>query len=50
MGLILVSVGLLLWLLAGYFIVGIILIIVGLVLLFIPGAPYGYSSWGRRGP
>lgn len=52
MGLILIIAGLLLWLLGGFFIVGIILIVIGLLLLFAPwpGA-YGYGYWrGRRGP
>lgn len=49
MGIFLVIVGLLLWLLAGWSLVGIILIIIGLVLIFVPGAPYGYSSWRGRG-
>lgn len=48
MGLLLVIAGLLLWLLGGYFLIGIILIIIGLVLFFVPGVPYGYSS-RRRG-
>jgi hypothetical protein len=47
MGLLLVILGLLLWLLAGYFVVGVVLIVVGIVLLFVPGAPYGYGSWRR---
>ena len=48
---ILVIVGLLLWLLGGYFLVGIILIVIGIVLLFVPGVPYGYGHYrGRRGP
>jgi hypothetical protein len=51
MGLVLVIAGLLLWLLGGYFVVGVILLIVGLVLLFVPGPFYGYSYWhGRRPP
>jgi hypothetical protein len=51
MGLLLVILGLLLWLLAGWFVVGVILIVLGIVLLFVPGAPYGYSHYhGRRGP
>lgn len=51
MGLLLIIVGLLLWLLAGWFVVGVILIVLGAILLFVPGAPYGYSTWhGRRGP
>jgi hypothetical protein len=30
---------------------GVLLVIVGLVLLFVPAVPGGYSSWrGRRGP
>jgi hypothetical protein len=51
MGLILVIVGLLLWLLGGWFVVGVILIVVGIVLIFVPGAPYGYGYYhNRRGP
>jgi hypothetical protein len=30
---------------------GLVIIVVGIVLLFVPRVPYGYSSWrGRRGP
>lgn len=30
---------------------GIILVVIGIALMFIPGVPYGYSSYrGRRGP
>lgn len=30
---------------------GVILVILGLILMFVPGVPYGYSSYrGRRGP
>lgn len=51
MGLVLILAGLLLWLLGGWFLIGIILIILGLVLLFAPGPFYGYHSWrGRGGP
>lgn len=51
MGLVLIIAGLLVWLLAGLTVVGIILIVVGLILLFVPGPFYGYSYWrGRRGP
>jgi hypothetical protein len=51
MGLLLILIGLLLWLLAGWFVVGIILIVLGVILLFVLGVPYGYSTWhGRRGP
>jgi hypothetical protein len=52
MGLLLIVLGLLLWLLAGWSIVGIILIVIGILLLFAPwpGA-YGYGYWsGRRAP
>lgn len=49
MGLALVLIGLLLWLALGWMIVGLVLIIVGIILLFVPAAPYGYHSWsGRR--
>jgi hypothetical protein len=51
MGLALILIGLLLWLLTTLDVVGIILIVVGIVLLFVPGVPYGYDTWrGRRGP
>jgi len=30
---------------------GVILMVIGLILMFVPAVPYGYSSWrGRRGP
>lgn len=51
MGLALVLIGVLLWALLGWTVIGLLLIIVGLVLLFVPGVPYGYHSYrGRRGP
>jgi hypothetical protein len=32
-------------------VIGIVLLIVGIVLLFVPGPFYGYSYWrGRRAP
>jgi hypothetical protein len=50
-GLLLVILGLLLWLFAGWAVIGLILIILGLFLLFAPGPFYGYSHWHhRRGP
>lgn len=49
MGLILIIVGLLLWLLGGWFVVGLICIVIGLILLFAPGTPYGYSWYRGRG-
>ena len=30
--------------------IGIVLILVGVVLLFVPAVPYGYGSWRGRGP
>jgi hypothetical protein len=51
MALILVIAGLLLWLLGGYFIIGIILIVIGLILFFAWDGGYGYQTYrGRRGP
>ena len=51
MGLFLIVLGLILWLLFGFFALGVILLVIGLLLFFAPGVPYGYSSWrGRRGP
>jgi hypothetical protein len=52
MGAILIVAGLLLWLLGGYFTIGLILIVIGVLLLFAPwpGA-YGYGYYrNRRGP
>jgi hypothetical protein len=51
MGFALIVIGLLLWLLAGYFIIGLILIVVGSLLLFAPwpGA-YGYGWYRGRRP
>jgi hypothetical protein len=49
MGLILIIVGLLLWLLGGWFLIGIILIVLGVVLLFAPGPFYGYGWYRGRG-
>ena len=50
MGLLLVILGIVIWLLLSP-ILGLILVIIGIVLLFVPGVPYGYSSYrGRRGP
>lgn len=52
MGLLLIIIGLFIWALTAHNILGIILVIVGLVLLFVPGVPYGYSDYRgrRRGP
>ena len=51
MGLILIVLGLILWLVFGYVILGVVLLVIGCLLFFAPGVPYGYSSWhGRRGP
>jgi hypothetical protein len=49
MGLALIIAGLLLWLLAGWLVIGLILIVVGLVLLLAPGPFYGYAYWRHRG-
>jgi hypothetical protein len=50
MGLLLIVLGIVIWLLLSPTI-GLILLLVGIVLIFVPGAPYGYSTWrGRRGP
>lgn len=35
--------------LVGYFFIGLVLLVIGLVLLFVPSSPYGYSWYrGRR--
>lgn len=50
MGLFLILLGVLFCLFVSWTL-GVILIIVGAIIFFIPSAPYGYSSWrGRRGP
>ena len=50
-GLLLVIGGLLLWLLGGYMTLGIILIVIGVILMFVPvPGLYGYGYYrGRRG-
>ena len=48
MGWLLVIIGLLVMIFV-HFLIGLILIILGLVLFFVPGVPYGYGSW-RRAP
>lgn len=49
MALVLVIIGVVL-MLVGYFTIGLILLLVGLILfLFVDAVPYGYGSW-RRGP
>ena len=47
MALALILIGLLTMLLLS-FTIGAFLVIVGIVLIFVPGVPYGYRSWGRR--
>lgn len=50
MGLALILIGILVGIFLSTF-WGIVLIAIGLILLFVPGVPYGYSSYrGRRGP
>jgi hypothetical protein len=50
MALVLIIIGLIVMLLV-HFTLGLILLVIGLILLFVPGVPYGYSSYrGRRGP
>jgi hypothetical protein len=48
MGLALIIIGLILWLVFGFVIAGIICLVIGLVLLFVPGAPYGYGYYRDR--
>jgi hypothetical protein len=54
MALLLVIAGLVVWLglhFENHVVIGIVLLIVGVCLLFVPGVPYGYGYWrGRRGP
>jgi hypothetical protein len=50
MGLLLIILGIVIWLLLSP-LLGLILVVIGIILLFVPGVPYGYSSYrGRRGP
>ena len=50
MGLLLIILGIVVWLLL-HPTIGIIMVILGIVLVFWPGTPYGYSYYrGRRGP
>jgi hypothetical protein len=49
-GLALIVIGIVLALLVSWWI-GVLCIVIGLVLLLVPGTPYGYSWYrGRRGP
>ena len=48
MGLALILIGIVVWLMLNPTI-GILLVVIGLVLFFVPAVPYGYSSY-RRGP
>lgn len=49
--LVLITIGLVVWLVTGLFWVFILCLVLGLILLFWPGAPYGYSHYrGRRPP
>jgi hypothetical protein len=48
MGLLLIILGLVIWLLLSP-LLGLLMVVIGLILLFVPGVPYGYSSYrGRR--
>lgn len=49
MGLALILIGLILWLALGWSLIGLVLIIIGIVLMFVPHT-YGYSDWRRRPP
>ena len=49
MGLALVIIGIIVMLLL-HFTIGLILVIVGVVLIFVPGTPYGYSHYRRPPP
>ena len=49
MALALIIIGLLVAVLLSWTI-GLLLVIVGVVLLFVPAVPYGYRTWGRRPP
>jgi hypothetical protein len=46
MALALIIIGLIVWLLLNATL-GIILLVIGLVLLFVPAAPYGPTTWRR---
>jgi membrane-bound ClpP family serine protease len=50
MGVALILIGFLLLLLTTWNVVAIVLIVVGVILFFVPAAPYGYSSWHGRPP
>jgi len=50
MGLALILIGIVVWLLLAPTI-GLILVVIGIILLFVPGSPYGYGWYrGRRPP
>jgi hypothetical protein len=49
MALLLIVLGIIIWLLLSP-IIGLILVIVGVILLFVPAVPYGYDTWRHRPP
>ena len=51
MGLALILIGILVWLLLSP-LIGLILVVLGVVILFVPGTPFGYGYYRdrRRGP
>jgi hypothetical protein len=48
MGMLLIILGIVIAVLVNY-LLGVLLIVVGIILLFVPGVPYGWSSWRGRG-
>jgi len=51
MGLALILIGVVLWAALGWVVIGLVCIIVGIILVFVPAVPGGYASWrGRSGP
>lgn len=48
MGLLLIILGIVIWLLLSP-LIGIILVVLGIILLFVPGSPYGWGWYRGRG-
>jgi hypothetical protein len=47
MAVLLIILGFVIWIFVSSF-AGVVLVLLGLILLFVPQVPYGYSSWHRR--
>lgn len=49
MGLLVIILGVIIWLMLSP-LIGLLVVIAGLIMLFVPAVPYGYSHWRRPPP